>query len=349
MHISLNLFHKTPYENITPHDRRFESREAYHAFLRTNVLGAVEPPVDADAITITRLVRLYHQFAKGHYTDTGPRSHFRNLVATILRFESLYHSEKALAFGPKKLREFRAVLIEQGQSRSYINDQVSSIRKMFRWAVSEELIPETTYRALMTIEGIKRGREGVKDSPKKVPAKWEEVDCIAKQLPEPLRSMVYLQWHTGVRSESLVLAHCDQFSQEMDGTWWWKPRHKTEYLGRELSIPLGPKATAIVIARMEAMEDGSPGYLFPSSRSDHYRPWTYRRAVERCQERHNARESASIKWTPHQLRHAKATYIRGKYGVEAAQALLGHDSLTATQIYSQARLDLAKQIASDEG
>jgi site-specific recombinase XerC len=41
--------------------------------------------------------------------------------------------------------------------------------------------------------------------------------------------------------------------------------------------------------------------------------------------------------------------IRAKYGIEAAQAALGHESLAATQIYSSARLDLARQVAMAEG
>jgi integrase len=54
-------------------------------------------------------------------------------------------------------------------------------------------------------------------------------------------------------------------------------------------------------------------------------------------------------WTPHQLRHAKAQLVRDNYGLEAAQAVLGHSSLTATQIYAKKRLDLARELAEKCG
>ncbi len=54
-------------------------------------------------------------------------------------------------------------------------------------------------------------------------------------------------------------------------------------------------------------------------------------------------------WKPHRLRHAKAQMIRDNYGLEAAQAVLGHSSLTATQIYAKKRLDLAKELAAKCG
>jgi site-specific recombinase XerC len=41
--------------------------------------------------------------------------------------------------------------------------------------------------------------------------------------------------------------------------------------------------------------------------------------------------------------------IRDQFGLEAAQAILGHSSLTATQIYAKKRLDLAKELAANCG
>ena len=46
---------------------------------------------------------------------------------------------------------------------------------------------------------------------------------------------------------------------------------------------------------------------------------------------------------PHQLRHNAATAIRREFGIEAARIILGHETLTATQIYAEA--DLAKASA----
>ncbi len=56
----------------------------------------------------------------------------------------------------------------------------------------------------------------------------------------------------------------------------------------------------------------------------------YRRAVARgC-------DVAGIdRWSPNQLRHTAATRIRQEFGIEAAQAVLGHRLLETTQVYAE--------------
>jgi hypothetical protein len=46
---------------------------------------------------------------------------------------------------------------------------------------------------------------------------------------------------------------------------------------------------------------------------------------------------------------ARTQMVRDQFGPEAAQAVLGHSSLTATQIYAKERLDLAKELAAECG
>jgi site-specific recombinase XerC len=41
--------------------------------------------------------------------------------------------------------------------------------------------------------------------------------------------------------------------------------------------------------------------------------------------------------------------IRDQFGLEAAQAVLGHGSLTATEIYAKKRLGLAMELAAKCG
>jgi integrase len=53
------------------------------------------------------------------------------------------------------------------------------------------------------------------------------------------------------------------------------------------------------------------------------------------------------RWHPHQIRHNTATKLRAKYGLEAAQVILGHKTLTATQIYAEKNIEKAKQIMTE--
>jgi integrase len=55
------------------------------------------------------------------------------------------------------------------------------------------------------------------------------------------------------------------------------------------------------------------------------------------------------RWTPLQLRHAAATMIRAKYGLEAAQTILGHARADVTQVYAERDLSKAHAIMAEVG
>jgi hypothetical protein len=67
-------------------------------------------------------------------------------------------------FGPKRLKEIRQAMIEVDHSRRYINKNIGRIKRMFRWAVEEELIPPTMHTALETVRGLKRGRTTARET-----------------------------------------------------------------------------------------------------------------------------------------------------------------------------------------
>jgi integrase len=55
------------------------------------------------------------------------------------------------------------------------------------------------------------------------------------------------------------------------------------------------------------------------------------------------------RWSPNQLRHTRATEVRKKYGLEAAQVILGHASADVTQIYAERDADKARQVSLEIG
>ncbi|MFA9476936.1 tyrosine-type recombinase/integrase [Phycisphaerales bacterium AB-hyl4] len=55
------------------------------------------------------------------------------------------------------------------------------------------------------------------------------------------------------------------------------------------------------------------------------------------------------RWAPNQLRHAYATEVRQKHGLEAAQVLLGHARADVTQLYAERDVDRARQVARQVG
>jgi integrase len=55
------------------------------------------------------------------------------------------------------------------------------------------------------------------------------------------------------------------------------------------------------------------------------------------------------RWHPHRLRHTAATRIRGRFGLEAAQAILGHAELNTAELYAEKNLDVARTIMGEIG
>jgi integrase len=57
----------------------------------------------------------------------------------------------------------------------------------------------------------------------------------------------------------------------------------------------------------------------------------------------------SRRWSPHQLRHRAGTELRKTHGIEAAQCILGHKTLSVTEIYAAKNVEAAKQIMAQVG
>ena len=54
-------------------------------------------------------------------------------------------------------------------------------------------------------------------------------------------------------------------------------------------------------------------------------------------------------WAPNQIRHARGTEIRKRYGLEASQATLGHAELGVTQVYAEADQNTARRVMAEIG
>jgi integrase len=77
---------------------------------------------------------------------------------------------------------------------------------------------------------------------------------------------------------------------------------------------------------------------------EQYTTESYRRAI------HRACDKAGIdRWSPNRLRHSAGTEIRKRYGLEAAQVILGHASADVTQVYAERDLQKAVEIMREVG
>ena len=70
--------------------------------------------------------------------------------------------------------------VSEGLSRKVVNGRVGCVRRMFRWAVSEERVPVEAYQRLQAVEGLRAGQTPAPDHEPVRPAPPADVE---KALP----------------------------------------------------------------------------------------------------------------------------------------------------------------------
>ncbi len=158
-------------------------------------------------------------------------------------------------------------------SRKEINRRIDLIKRMFKWAVSEELVPASVFQALLTVRGLRRGHPGTYERPKVKPVPPQHVEAVLPFLCPQVAAMVRLQPLIGARETEICLMRGRDIDRS-GPVWWYRidpneqPRegqpanlHKTAHVeGQDGSasvkvLPIGPKAQAILKGWLRDDED----------------------------------------------------------------------------------------------
>ncbi len=147
---------------------------------------------------MAELALAYWRHAKSFYTKDGkPTGSIDRIRIALRTLRETYGPTPAREFGPLALQAVRQMLVDAGNSRRYINYLIDSIRRVFKWGASQELIPVDTYRALTTAVGLQRGRSGARE-PKPIKSVADAaVDATLAHLSEVVADMVRFQRLTG--------------------------------------------------------------------------------------------------------------------------------------------------------
>ncbi|TWT35162.1 site-specific tyrosine recombinase XerC [Posidoniimonas corsicana] len=331
---------------------------------------------DVVNLTAAELMAAYLTHAREYYVKNGELTREFGCITEALREVRPLHGETLVAdFGPKALKAVRERMIEVGWSRRYINKQVGRVLRMFKWGVAEELVPPAVHLALATVPGLRKGRTAAPDLAPVQPVADELIEKTLKHLPPMIADMVRLQRLSGARPGEIVGLRPIDIDQST-AVWAYRPdSHKTEHHERSRVVFFGPKSQQVLkpyldrplsaccfspaeseaqrrlerhLARVTPIKQGNkPGSRPRSSKrvpKDAYTTDSYRRAIHRACEKHGL-----LKWSPNRIRHTAATEIRKRYGLEAAQTVLGHSTADVTQIYAERDMALASSIAAELG
>jgi integrase len=328
-------------------------------------------------LTVNELLLAFWRHADRHYRhpDGTPTSERKEYLYSLRPVRELYGQTLARDFRPLALKAVRQHMVASGLCRGVVNQRVGRIKRVFKWAVGEELVESQVYAALKVVAGLPAGRGLAPEAPPVQPVPDDIVDATLPFVLPPVRAMVELQRFTGMRpGEACRLRACDV---DMGGPVWLyrPPQHKLAWRGKGRVIVLGPQAQAVIRPFIDAA--AGEDYLFSPARAlgawraerrrcrkTPVQPSQQYRRVEAPKRRPGAvytphaystaiaaacRRARVLHWHPNQLRHNHATMIRRRYGLEAAQVVLGHSRADVTQVYAERDLSLAQRIAAEIG
>jgi hypothetical protein len=196
-----------------------ESRSEYQRIL--NILKANGDPRPGKcehsrvALSVAELIDRYWQHVESYYRRVdGTITQEVNAMRYTLRPLNYLHGETlAVAFGPANLKEVRELMIhgylhpDHGNQvplcRNQINGRIKRIRRMFKWAVENELVDGEVLLRLQAVAPLKLGRSAAKESPGVKPVARAVVELTLPLLRPMIQDMVTVQLETGMRPGEL--------------------------------------------------------------------------------------------------------------------------------------------------
>ncbi len=199
-------------------------------------------------VTVADVVARYLEHAEVYYRkpDGTPTHEIVNTRYTVKPLIELYALRCAAQFDLRCLKTVRERMINSGLARSTVNDRVWRIVHIFGWAAEEELTPPETYGSLRALRPLRRGRSRARETKPVRSVSWGDVAAVLDLGCAPVRAMILLQWHTGMRPGEVV--QLKKVDLDLSGpVWLYRPqRHKLEHHGKDRVVAIGPKAQEVL-------------------------------------------------------------------------------------------------------
>jgi len=349
-----------------------ESKEAYAQFIaglpKPDEVNLVEPAPGKVAL-VGEVVLRYQAHAETYYARDGvPTGEHVTIRCALRPLTKRFDDLPVNQFTPAKLEQVQEDMIKLGRSRSYVNKSCNIIRRCFKWCVRKGLVTSEVFGALQAVDGLKKGRAVGAAGPAREtapigPVADQAVQAVLPKVSELVGDIIQVMRFTGMRPAEVLAMTAAEVDRTDPTCWVYRPgHHKTAHHGLGRTVFLGPNAIDVI--RRYLMKAGDGERLFPITRN------ALRRAISRGCRRafphpalssirpknrtdaqkaelrawHNAHE-----WHPNQLRHTVGTEVRARFGLEAAQVLLGHTRADVTQTYAERDMSKAAEVARKIG
>lgn len=237
------------------------------------------------------------------------------------------------------IRNWMEHMMDKGNNATSINRRLSALRSFYRFALSRKLVSKDPAHS---ITGPKRN--------KPLPQFLKE-----REMDRLLQPDLWTDGYEDVRNRTIVMTFYEtgiRLSEltGLDDDAVDFVNHQLKVTGKrnkQRIIPFGDELDSVLrsyIERRNAEVTNRAEGLFLTSKGERMTPEQARKSVQR-----NLSKVCTLKKrSPHVLRHTFATaMLNNRAGIESVKKLLGHESLTTTEIYTHTTFEQLKREYSD--
>ncbi|QJW94750.1 site-specific integrase [Frigoriglobus tundricola] len=258
-------------------------------------------------------------------------------------------------FGPDELRAVRKGMIDANLARKTINGYQGNIVQMFGWGVGRKLVKPETWHTLQTVGRLLKGKTTAPDWPKKRAAKWEDVEAAFPFLHDredcraALETLIRVHWLIGGRPQDLTGMRVGDIDRSEDVWHYVVNAHKNEHREQDLDYFIGPRAQPLLAPLLAGKKPTDFVFLYPPLQAGG-QPVPIRRDVYGKRVKDACKRAKVKPWTPHQLRHSRATEVMRMFeSNEAAAAAIGDSPEVTRLVYVDPQDAVRKRIARVSG
>lgn len=325
-----------------------ESRIRYAELIKQHAAGVPVDPLrptapDDPGPTVNVVIDAFWEYAQGYYVKGGKKTSEVDCIKSAMRpLKLLYGDTLAKDFGPLALKAVRQHMIDKGGfggrrlCRDFINKSIERIRRAFKYAVSNELIPAAVLVGLQAVPSLESGRTKAPDYTPRTALPQEQIDAVRNAVNQRTRDLIDLALLTGARPGELVGLTGEMIDRSEDVWFAVLQDHKTAHKGKSRVLTFGPRGQDILKRYMRVSQRQR---LFAIQRK------TFSENIRRA----CVKLGFETAWTAHWLRHSSGTAIRRSHGLEATQVMLGHSSKSTTERYAKPVSEVALQVARERG
>lgn len=274
---------------------------------------------------------LTHERAYSPHTVTSYGNDLREFGAYLARTETTLNTQNA---DSDLVRGWAMSLMADGRSATTVNRKLSSLRAYYKYLLKKKVVVVSPMQSV-------RGPKRKKPLPQFV--RESDMECL---LDEKLggnswsdmreRLVILLFYETGMRLSELVGLNVEDVDSAR------KSIKVTGKRNKQRIIPIGDGLMKSLMEYIEVRNEqfGDVQPLFVTDKGLRVYPgWVYRLVRKNL-----SRVVTLKKRSPHVLRHTFATaMLNGDAELEAVKELMGHESVSTTQIYTHTTFEELKK------